>query len=324
MSEGKLPDRRDFLFLAAGAFAIAAVPVAARSRRKLISRSAPAMATTAEVAILHRDERYAFAAADAALAEIQRIDKLMTRYGATSDIGRANLMAAAQPARVSIETARVVQRAIEWSQTTDGAFDPTLAHVIDLWDIKHRSTPPPAQQVERLADRRLYRSVDVDAQAGVIRFEERDVALDLGGIACGYAVDCAVNVLREWGVRDGFINVSGDIYALGASEDGDAWQVGVRSPSDPRTITATVELSDAAIATSGDYEQFFTHEGRRYHHILDPHTAAPRQTQRHTITVRADDCMTADAASTALFGMEAVEAVKLLQTKSRTAAVITG
>ncbi|HEX6558598.1 MAG TPA: FAD:protein FMN transferase, partial [Longimicrobiales bacterium] len=180
MSEGKLPGRRDFLKIAAGTFVVAAVPISLRNRTRLVRRSIPAMGATAEIAVVHRDERYAYAAMDAALAEIQRIEKLMTRFSVTSDIGRANLRAAAEPVRISMQTAHVIQYGLDWAHGTDGAFDPAVAQIIDLWDVAHRTSPPAPPMVQRLANRALYKHVDVDTRAGLVSFAERDVALDLG------------------------------------------------------------------------------------------------------------------------------------------------
>ena len=314
MSERSLPTRREFFTVAAGAFAVGALPWAYRRRGMLVRRTAPAMGTLAELAVVHTDEREAHAAMDAAIAELQRVERLMTRFTATSDVGRANLRAAGGPVPVSPETALVVRRALEWAEVSEGGFDPTLARLTDLWDVKHRHAPPPAEQVKRLAGRNLYRSVDVSTHRGepVIAFADGDASLDLGGIAAGYGVDRAVAVLRERGIRDGFVNVGGDIYALGRSEDGTRWKVGVRSPDDPAVILMVQDVSDAAIATSGDYEQYFDHAGRRYGHILDPATGEPRRAQTHTVTVMAESCLTVDAATTACFGLAPAAAERLL------------
>jgi thiamine biosynthesis lipoprotein len=322
MSDKKFPDRRDFLKIAAGTFVIASVPVAFRSRSKLWRRSIPVMGSTAEIAVIHNDERYAYAAMDAALREIQRVDKLMTRFSPASDIGRVNMSAPGTYVAVSPETAYVVAKGIEWAQSSDGAFDPGVAKIIDLWDVVHRHEPPALPQVKRLANRGFYKKIDADAKHGLIKLEGPDLAIDLGGIACGYGVDRAVAMLRKWGIKDGFINASGDIYALGHAEDGEAWKVGVRSPNDPDAIVATAEVSDAAIATSGDYEQFFLYQGRRYHHIMDPHTAAPRLTDTHTITIQADDCLSCDAGSTTLFGMDRAQGARVLATRAVNARVV--
>lgn len=313
MTEPTFPSRRDFLAVAAGAFVVAAVPFA-RRRASLVRRSAPVMGTLAEVAVVHPDERYAYAAMDAALAELRRVEGLMTRFRADSDVGRANLRASAEPVPVSPETALVVGAALAWAEASDGGFDPALARLVDLWDVKRRHAPPPAERVRRLAGRRLHRSVAVDTHGGrpVLAFAEPDVALDLGGIACGYGVDRAVEVLRAWGIRDGFLNVGGDIFALGHAAGGEPWRVGVRSPDDPTVLLRTVEVSDAAVATSGDYEQHFDHGGRRYGHILDPETGEPRRARSHTVTVVAASCLATDAATTACFGLERSAAERLL------------
>ena len=314
MSERSHPTRRDFLALAAGAFVVAAVPLAGRGQPRLVRRSVPAMGTVADLAAVHRDERWARRALDAAAAELHRVERVMTRFAAHSDVGRANQLAAAGPVEISPETALVVDRALAWAAATGGGFDPCLALAVDLWDVKHRTAPPAPEQVRRLAGRRLYRSLalDTDGTRGVIRYGEPDAQLDLGGIAGGYGVDRAVAVLREWGIRDGFVNLGGDIYALGTAEDGEPWTVGVRSPLDPAAMVGSVRVRDRALATSGDYEQFFEHGGRRYHHILDPATGAPRVSPAHSVTVQAPTCLTVDAATTACFGLPAEAARALL------------
>jgi thiamine biosynthesis lipoprotein len=100
------------------------------------------------------------------------------------------------------------------------------------------------------------------------------------------------------------VNAGGDLYALGTSEDGDAWKVGIRSPRNPSELAGRIAISDEAVATSGDYLRQFTHAGRRYHHLLDPATGEPWQSDVHSVTVRAAACLDADAAATAVFGMD--------------------
>lgn len=325
MRDPTFPTRRDFLALAAGAFVVAAVPLARRGRPLAARRSVPAMGTTAEMVALHPDPAYAQRALDAAARELLRIEGLMTRFRRDSDVGRANLFASREAVPVSAETAHVLREALRWADATDGGFDPCLARVVDLWDVKHRHAPPDAAPLRRLAGRRLYRALEVEeAESGhFVRFNNADARLDLGGIAAGYGVDRAVETLRAWGIDSGFVNVGGDIYALGVSEDGDPWEVGVRAPGDdPHALAGTVRLSDQAIATSGDYEQYFDHGGRRYHHILDPRTAEPRLSRTHGITVMGSGCLAVDAATTACFGLERAAAGALLARVAPGAAVV--
>lgn len=313
MTDRAFPSRRDFLAAAAGALVVAAVPLA-RRRAPLVRRTAPAMGALAELAVAHPSERHAYAALDAAVRELQRVERLMTRFRPDSDVGRANLRASTGAVQVSGETAAVVRAGLEWAHASDGAFDPAVGRLVELWDVRHRDAPPPPEQVRRLAGRGLYRRLDAGAAAGRgwLAFGDPDVAVDLGGIACGYGVDRAVEVLRAWGIGDGFVNVGGDVYALGHAPDGEPWRVGVRAPDDPAAMVHTVELSDGAVATSGDYEQHFDHGGRRYGHILDPGTGEPRRVVSRTVTVAAPSCLTADAATTACFGLPRASAERLL------------
>jgi thiamine biosynthesis lipoprotein len=297
-----LPSRRDILALGAGAFVVAMLPLV-RRRDQLVRRTVPVMGTLGELAVLHHDRRYAHGALDAATAELARVERMLTWFSETSDVGRVNRDAARDAVVVSGETARVIEVGLDWAVTSDGAFDPSVGRIVALWDVTHRREPPPEREVKRLAGRGFYRSVDLSpARGGVaVRLSDPDARIDLGGIAVGYGVDRAVQVLRDWGIRRGLVNVGGDIYALGASEDGDPWRIGVRSANDPARLVGEVTLEDAAVTTSGDYFQYFEYAGRRYHHLMDPRSAAPVEARRHSVTVRADDCMTADAGATAAF-----------------------
>ena len=301
------PSRRGFLALGVGALAVAAVPFATR-RRVLVRRTIPVMGTLGEVAVVHRDREYAHQAIDAAFARLRMVEQTMTRFTATSDVGRVNRRAATDAVHVTRETAVVLREGLRWAEHTDGAFDPALGRVVELWDVGYRTAPPQGDAVAVLAGRGLYRALDVDTWQGrpAVRFRSRDVAIDLGGIGKGFGVDEAVGVLRDWGIGSALVNVGGDLYAIGPSDDGDPWKVGIRSPDHPDSTVETLEVEDAAVATSGDYLQYFEHAGRRYHHLLDPATGAPREGSMRSLTMLAARCMTADAAATALFGAPSV------------------
>ncbi len=148
------------------------------------------------------------------------------------------------------------------------------------------------------------------------------MAIDLGGIAKGYAVDRAVAALRAHGIERGLVNAGGDLYAVGRSEDGDPWRVGIRHPEDPRRLLGELAIEDAAVATSGDYERAFRHAGRTFHHLLDPRTAAPREAAPHSVSVQAASCLEADAAATAAFGMGSEAAVRALALRAPTARIV--
>ncbi len=307
--------RRDFVSLGAGAFVVLSVPGVLRDRgRVLVRRSVPIMGTIGELAIPARDERLAHAAIDAAIGELRTVESYLTRFRTDSDIGRANLAPAGSAVPIGRPTAAALHEALRWAGATGGAFDPCLARAILMWDVGSRREPPPAYAAHRFAGRGLYRQLEMEERDGrwSLRLHHPDAAIDLGGIGKGIGVDRAVVLLRERGLKDALINVGGDLFAMGRSEDGDAWKIGVRSPADPRRLATTLEVSDEALATSGDYVQYFEHGGRRYHHLLDPRTGEPRESSWRSVTVAATTCCAADAAATAVFGNAPDRARRLL------------
>jgi thiamine biosynthesis lipoprotein len=322
-SEGHNPSRREVIALGLGAFVVAAIPLA-RRRARLVRRTLPAMGTIVQVAVVHRDPWYAEAAIDAAFARIKTVADTMTRFDPHSDLGRANLGAAREGVLVTPATASVIATALAWAGSSDGAFDPGVGRAIEIWDVEHRHVPPAASAFARLAGRHFYHDVDVGTWRGhpAVRFTDRDVQLDLGGIAKGYSVDQAVATLRDWGITQAFVAAGGDLYAMGASDHGGPWDVGIRDPRDPNRVMATFPLSDGAVATSGDYFRFFMYHGRRYHHIMDPATAAPRVTPEHSVSVAASTCVTADVAATTCFGMAPPQAAELLRLQASDARLV--
>ncbi len=310
--------RRKFITLGVGTFVVGSVATRGlglfASKRRLVRRTVPVMGTIAEVGIVSEDTARAEAAIDAALEELYRVNRTMSRFTALSDIGRANLEAHRGPVAVSAATAQVVGEALRWSEGVAGRWDPAIGRVCALWDVKHRTTPPPAEQVAELAGRRFFQAVEVGRRAGtpVLYYHSADAGLDLGGIAKGWAVDRAIEAIRARGFRDAIVNAGGDLYAMGHSERGDAWEIGIQDPRSPGRIARTFPLSDGAVATSGDYVQYFEYQGRRYHHIMDPITAEPRRTPVHSVTIAASNCMTADVACGTIYGLGRDQAVPIL------------
>jgi thiamine biosynthesis lipoprotein len=307
-------DRRRALQLGLGAFAAAALPLPLRGREEVVRRTVPVMGTTGELVVLHRDHGTAARALDAAVEALWRVDRTMTRFRPDSDVGRANRFAAREPVVVSRETARVVRASLEWSRASGGRFDASLGRAVELWTRRGRTRPPGPGELEGGAPADSWRRVEVDdgGTAPTLRFHDPRIDLDLGGIAKGYGVDAAVRALAAHGIEHAFVNVGGDLRALGRSDDGDPWEVGVRDPDDPEGLVAVLPLEAGAVATSGDYVRGFEHGGRRYHHLIDPRSGRPRRTAMRTLTVTADTCLEADAATTAAFGLPASSGSALL------------
>jgi thiamine biosynthesis lipoprotein len=291
------------LALGVGVFVVAALPSLGRRVPRLVRRRVPLMGTIGEVGVVHADARAAHAAIDRAFDALRDVEARMSRFLPDSDVGRANARAAFEPVRVGEETAFVLERALALAEASGGRFDPCLGRAVALWDVTRRTAPPAADEVRRYAGRRLHRALRLErgARGALVRFEDEAVAIDLGGIAKGHGVDRAVAALRAAGVEHALVNVGGDLRVLGERPGGGPWRVGVRDPLDGRRIAETFDLTDGAVATSGDAERFFEHGGRRYHHILDAETGAPRRTRLHSATVRAPTCLEADGAATLAF-----------------------
>jgi thiamine biosynthesis lipoprotein len=307
-------DRRQFFALGVGALAVASLPRAMRRRDRLVRRTIPVMGTVAEIAVRHRDERWAQRAIDGALAELRRVDHTMTRFTDDSDIGRLNGLAGRSWVAVGDDTAEVLVAALAWADASQGRFDPCLGRVSELWHVGTRHAPPSDAELLRAEPGNHFRSLEIDRSGSVSRvsLDHGGIAVDLGGIAKGYGVDLAARALRAQGIFHALVNVGGDLVALGVDENDEPWRVGVRSPDHLEDVVEVLHVSDSAVATSGDYLQFFQYGGRRYHHLLDPVTGEPRTTAMRSITVEASTCMAADAAATTLFGADPATAARVL------------
>lgn len=316
--------RREFVVLGVGAFVVAALPLAARRKAHTVRRTLPIMGTIADFTVVHDDVQRAERAIDDAFAALARVEATMSRFRPESDIGRANRFAALAPVAITPATYAVLESALRWASASDGAFDPAIGRVTELWDVQHAHEPPPERAVRALAARHFYRHVQLGAERGApsVYFTDPDIHLDLGAIAKGYGVDQAADAMRQSGVAHALVNVGGEIVAIGEAPDGSPWRVGIQAPDDSRALLGTVEVSDRAIATSGDYEQFFRYRGVRYHHLMDPEIAAPRRTTEHSVTVEAASCMHADAATTAVFGMSGEQSRRVLAVRAADARVV--
>lgn len=241
------------------------------------------------------------AAADAAFREIERLEALLSEWQPGSSLSAVNLAAGKAPVQVGPEVLEIVQKSLDVARLTDGAFDPTWAALRGLWQFKTNEPALPRKSDLAAALARVGHSqVQVDAAASTVFLPRPGMALGLGGIAKGYAVDRAAAILRARGFDRFIVEGGGDLYVAGDKRPGEAWMIGVQHPRDPRRLVAELPVRDAAIVSSGDYERFFELGGRRYHHIIDLKTGLPAD-RSVAVTVIAPDATTADAYATAAF-----------------------
>lgn len=229
-------------------------------------------------------------------AELARIESLLSKYKDGSEISRLNKTGELS---VSFETFYIIEKAKQLSLLSDGAFDVTVGPLLELWGFVSGELNLPSDKEIKDALRLVGQDKIVLNEAdNVVKLKVNGVRLDLGAIAKGFAVDCAVEKLKEAGIRSCLINAGGDIYCLG-SRCGRPWRVAVRKPRG-RGFAEYLELEDKAVATSGDYEHCFVNDGRRLSHIIDPRTGGPVSSEVISVTITADDCLTADALATAV------------------------
>ena len=256
------------------------------------------MGTRIEVRFWHEDADEAGKLLSAAMAEVDRIEAAMSTYRDSSEISRLNREAAAGAVVISAELFTLLERSIELSERTNGAFDITYDSVGQLYDFRARARPDQAAIDARL-ETIDYRMVDLVPAERSVRFLADGVRINLGGIAKGHTVEAVVNLLRNAGVEHALATAGGDTRLLG-DRLGQPWVVGIRDPDDEEGLVTRLALTDEAISTSGDYERFFDEDGVRYHHILNPATGHSAGELR-SVTVIGPDAIMTDGLSTSVF-----------------------
>ncbi len=288
------------------------LPSCQRRSPRIVKRHRILMGTLVEISVIGRDEDRAAAAIDGAFAEMERIENLMSRRIPTSDVSRINGWTGVKPVKVSREVLKVIGKAKEISRASGGYFDISIGVLLDLWGFEDSGSRVPAKaEVEKSLRSVGYGAVVVDEQATTVQFESKGMRIDLGGIAKGYAVDRAYEVLRARGYGNMIINAGGDMRVGGRKPNG-PWIIGIQDPRDRSRILATFEASEISIATSGDYERYFEVDGIRYHHLLNPFTGFPAR-QCRSVTILAKDALSADALATAVFVMGPEKGLHLIE-----------
>ncbi len=258
------------------------------------------MGTEVSVYLWHEDEAEGLRLAEAVFAEAVRIDELMSTYKESSRISEVNRDAAGAAVNAGAELASLIQRALDISVLTRGAFDITYDSVGQHYDFRERQRP---DEETIAAERELidYRLVEVDRVASSVRFLKQGVRINLGGIAKGYVVERGVDILRHNGVEHAIVTAGGDSRLLG-DRRGRPFMIGIRDPRQDGEVAIRVPLEEEAISTSGDYERYFEEDGVRYHHIIQPSTGEPAGGV-HSATVFGPDAVMTDALSTSVFVM---------------------
>jgi thiamine biosynthesis lipoprotein len=247
---------------------VSALPQAAHAA--WYKRTDAIMGTRIYVELWDNNETHANESIDAVMADMHRIDDLMSHYKPESQLSRINQHAADAPVQVDKELFDLIKLSTHYSEITDGAFDITYASVGYLYNYPEHIHPT-EEQIKAALPAVNWRNMKFNDADHSVFFEHKGMRIDLGGIGKGYAVDKGIEILQKRGIEHAVVTAGGDTRIIG-DRMGRDWLVAIRHPDDPNKVVTRIPISNAAMSTSGDYERYFDENGVRYHHIIDPHT----------------------------------------------------
>lgn len=276
-----------------------------------------------ELTAVADSEQWADEKIEAGIAEIQRIERLLTTFNDDSETNQVNKNAGIRPVKVSSETFNLVERSIRISELTQGAFDITYGSIDKrLWNFDQNMTALPdkatAKKMVRLIN---YRNILLDRNEQTIFLKEEGMRIGFGGIGKGYAAERAKLVMKDQGVTSGVVNASGDLSAWGLQPNGKPWTVGIVNPNMKHEIFSYLSITDMAVATSGNYEKFIMIDGKKYSHTIDPRTGLP-VTGIKSVTIITTNAEIADAMATPVMIMGISTGLNLINQMKNIEAVI--
>ncbi len=298
------------------------VPVAAVGKRSVVRFGRSGMGTFIEFLVATDRTVDAQGACAAAFDEVARIESVMSEWKEGSEVSRINKAAGESPVEVSAELMGVLKIARRISELSDGAFDVTWAALDGLWGFDQDnprvpSHPELAARISLVGHKRMR----LEDSPPAVMLEQKGMAVGLGGIAKGYAVDRAAAILREKGFNDFIVYAGGDLYVSGEKSPGVPWTVGIQHPRVRGALISAFPAPGGAVVTSGDYERYIEKDGVRYHHIIDLRTGKPAR-RAMAVTVLAKEAVMADAISTAIFVLGPEKGIALAEKVDGVEAVV--
>ncbi|MEE9604920.1 MAG: FAD:protein FMN transferase [Candidatus Scalindua sp.] len=291
----------------------------------LFKKAILSMGTVFEVSAYASDKNRVEKAFNDVLKEVNRLDLLMSNYKEESELSKVNKNAASEPTYCDNELAYIIEQSLQYSDITDGAFDITIGPLMKKWGFfKGQGKIPAKEDLESVLESVSYKNIIIEEKikkslfrdpsiVKTVSFKNPDTQIDLGGIGKGYAVDMATRILKGNMIRSALINFAGNIYAYGTPPGKESWVIGLQHPRKSEGLLSSFEIKDKAVSTSGDYEKFFTIDGKRYSHIIDPRTGNPVK-GIVSVTIIADNATRADALSTGVFVLGLDKGMELIET----------
>ncbi|MFQ5674332.1 MAG: FAD:protein FMN transferase [bacterium] len=270
------------------------------------------MGSRFEITAVSAEEKKALAAIDAAIAEIRRIEKLISSWNSDSETSVINRNAGIQPVRISAELFDLIARSLKVSRLTEGAFDISFAAMDKIWQFDGKVHELPDESLVQAAVAKVnYRDIILEKKDTTVFLRRRGMKIGFGAIGKGYAANKARAIMKKMAIQSGLVNAGGDLIAWGKETESNGWQIGIADPKDRDSILAWLEVSDMAVVTSGNYEKFFLANGKRYAHIIDPRTGFPAAGLK-SVTIVCPDAELADALATAVFVLGEIRGLELI------------
>lgn len=266
---------------------------------QIFSRVQKLMGNRFEISVVTENENWANERIDSAVAEISRIEQLLTTFKPDSQTNQVNENAGISPVKVDREVFELIQRSLRISALTQGAFDITYGSIDkSLWNFDAKMTAlPDRETASKMVELIDYQKVILNKEDSSVFLQENGMRIGFGGIGKGYAAEMAKRLMIQEGVKSGIVNASGDLTTWGLQPDGKQWTIGIADPNHKSRPFSYLNISNMAVATSGDYEKFVMIDGKRYSHTINPQTGLP-VTGIKSVTIIAPNAEIADALAT--------------------------
>lgn len=279
------------------------LPLLVSAQDFLKKRTVKLMGSRFDISVVSSSEEQANTFIEEAITEINRIEKMISSWDSSSQTSLINKNAGIKPTRVDGELYQLIERCLQLSKITDGAFDISYASIDKVWYFDKPMTKLPSQEsIENSVRKVGYQNILLDPEGQTVFLKLKGMKIGFGGIGKGYAADKARTLLKKKGATGGIINASGDLTTWGTQPDEKDWTVGITNPLNKNKVFSWFPVKNAAVATSGNYEKFVTFDKKRYSHIIDPRSGYPAS-GLVSVTVFAESAELCDALATAVFIM---------------------
>ncbi|HQE34964.1 MAG TPA: FAD:protein FMN transferase [Flavobacterium alvei] len=266
-----------------------------------------------DISIVAKDSLLSEQNIDIVIAEISRIENLISDWKPTSQVSEVNQNAGIRPVKVDREVFELTQRAIRFSEITNGGFDISFAAMDKIWKFDGSMTEmPSAEAIKKSVEKVGYKNIVLDSLNSTIFLKLKGMKIGFGALGEGYATNKCRSMMLTKGIEAGIINGSGDMSTWGKQPNGKAWNIGITNPFDTDKLVAVVPINNGAVTTSGSYEKFVVFDGKRYSHIINPATGYPA-TGLCSVTVFGPNAETANGLSTSMMVLGKTEGLLLLE-----------